>query len=697
MSEAAERLLEAGRREQRAGFRARAARLYRRVPTDDDCFPNALTLLGRVRFEQGWAAEAIQILTQSLERRGDQSDAWEHLGDAFRHTNHLDAATACYRRALTLSPARADCFGSLCATTGVRPPFRFSTKHALKRAVILAPFDQASAFELGTQLWRDGELSAAAGWFRRILLRTPSDTGALFRLGNVTRDLDQIDDADTLYRRSLSLVPGAHNILNNRGLLAFGRADWNTAEALFADARTANPEMAVAWANQARALQKLGRDDAAAEAYKHALALSPVDLEALCEIGNLIEDATWIRRARIIDPFAPQPYTELALAAARTESRAGVKDWLRRVAVLKPDDGEIWNRLCINVGRDGDAETAAIYGAFATYVNDHHPTAHLDRALALLALERFEEGWRIHRRRLEAPQAASLKRIFAIPEWTDQNIAGRHVLLWSEQGIGDEVQFLTLAGHLEHLGASLTILAEPRLGPILKRSFPRARIPDAHLPTGQIEDHHGADLHLALGDLPDRLGLFCGGDARPAPWIVPDASRVTVLRSALKDRHTGKRLIGITWRSIAPQTGGRRSIPPQLWRPLANVPDIAVVSLQYGAVKEDGASFESDAGVHLDLEHGIEPFEDLDGLAALVAAVDLVICPANNTVHFAGALAKPCWTLLPTKPDWRWGLTRSDSLWYPQTTVYRQEKPDDWTSVMQRVAADLTVWSDQRI
>ena len=96
----------------------------------------------------------------------------------------------------------------------------------------------------------------------------------------------------------------------------------------------------------------------------------------------------------------------------------------------------------------------------------------------------------------------------------------------------------------------------------------------------------------------------------------------------------------------------------------------------------------------VDNSHGVEPIDDLDGLAALVAAVDLVVCPANNTVHFAGALSKPCWTLLPTRPDWRWGLSRSDSLWYPKTAVYRQDSNDEWNPVMTRVATDLTTWAD---
>lgn len=95
--------------------------------------------------------------------------------------------------------------------------------------------------------------------------------------------------------------------------------------------------------------------------------------------------------------------------------------------------------------------------------------------------------------------------------------------------------------------------------------------------------------------------------------------------------------------------------------------------------------FAEQAGLALDTEHGIEPLDSLDGLAALVAAVDLVVCPANNTVHFAGAMAKPCLTLLPNFPDWRWGLRRPDTPWYRGMRTIRQTRDGEWADVMSEV------------
>lgn len=687
MSEASRRLLEEGMRRQRDGFRAHAARLYRRVPPGDACYPDALALLGMVRFEEGRIAEADDLVERAVRADPGNASAWRSLGRIASVTSRPVAAIACHRRAVLLAPGRPEnALGLARLTVGA------ARTAQLGRCLVLSPLDESANLDLGSDIAAVGDKVGAVRRFRRLLAARPAAATALFSLGNALRDLDQPEGAERLYFRTLCILPRSGNVLNNLGLLAFRRADWVTAEQRFGAASAGDPRLAAAWTNRGRALQKLGRDAEAIVPYMRGLLIEPANLGACCEIGGLLGQSRWPRRALAVDPVAPQPYNRLALLATKTPGRTGVLSWLHRGAVVRPDDPDAWHNIGVEFGRAGDPERAAAYGAYATLVDDRHAEARLNTALALLALERFEEGWQAHARRLETPEGAAIGRLFAIPQWNGEDIAGRHLLLWGEQGIGDEVQFLTLAPHLRRLGIRLTILTEPRLRPIIRRSFPGAAVPEVGSPDGRLEADHGADVHLALGDLPHRLKLFCGGDAAPEPWIVPDAGRVAAIRSELQARHPGKRLVGITWRSVAPKTGGRRTIAPALWRPISTTPGIALVSLQYGASQEDFDAFDAEAGIAVDHRHGIEPVDDLDGLAALVAAVDLVICPANNTVHFAGALAKPCWTLLPTRPDWRWGLGRSDSLWYPNTVVYRQVRDDEWGPVMSRVSADLGDW-----
>jgi tetratricopeptide (TPR) repeat protein len=684
-------LLTEGIRQQKAGFRARAASLYTQVPQGDPYHADALNLLGTVLFEEGRTADALRLIGQAVRTSPGNAAAWANLGGVARHIPRPEAALACYRRAVLLAPDRADGLAGLSSlSTGDR------RRTALRRRLTLGPLDVDARIELGNDLSAQGEACAAARAFRCVQLLLPASPAGAFNQGNALRDAGDDAAAEHCYRRALAIAPDAAGILNNRGLLLFTRGALAAAEQCFRQALARAPDHAAANGNLARTLLKRDRPTAALLPFKRSLLSDPVHVSASCEVAGLLEAERWALRALALNPFAVEPYNRLALLATQDPTRSRVLGRLRQGACLCPQSPDAWYNIGVELGRGGDPAGAVRYCRRATLIRDAHALAHLDTALALLVQERFAEGWEAHRRRLDSPDAAPFLRRLDVPEWSGETIAGKRLLVWGEQGIGDEVQFLTLLPTLLRLGARLTVLTEPRLRPILRRSFPDVAVPEIGNPTGGSEDRHGCDLQIALGDLPHRLALFCGGDVRPEPWIVPDPDRVAALRAGLRARHPGARLVGITWRSIAPRTGARRSIPVGLWREVAGTPGVALVSLQYGAPPEDLAAFTQETGHPIGHAHGVEPLVDLDGLAALVAAVDLVVAPANNTVHFAGALAKPCWTLLPTRPDWRWGLTRSDSLWYPRTRVFRQARDGEWEPVMEQVAAELRDWAGRQ-
>lgn len=690
MGETSRSLMQEAMRRYQAGFHARAALICGRIPVGDPDYPDALSLLGKIRLGQRRLPEAIRHLKEALHYRPEREDDWIILGDLLQQIREPSGARNCFRKATLINPRRVD---GLAGLFKGRPPAERRPYGAW--SFVISPLDRMTGTEtsFAIDLWHGGELGHAAHRFRRRLLDHPTDIAALFNLGNVMRDLTQIDSAERLYLRTLCIVPRAATALNNLGLCAFHRNDWAQAEAFFLAASRSDPMLVAAWSNRARSLQKLDKAEESLDPYRRGLLIDPGNLAACCELAGLIDAPIWARRALAIDPLAPQPYNRLAVLATGSPGRKGVLKWLRRGTVVEPADADAWFNISVELGRLGNASEAAVYGRRAVCANPQHASANFNTAFALLALERFDEGWDLHQGRFDTKEGTKIRRFFEIPQWTGGDIAGRHLLLWGEQGIGDEIQFLSLVPYLLDRGVKLTVLTEPRLRPLLKHSFPGISVPDVSQPGGVKESHHGADWHLALGDLPHRLKLFCGGDVIPKPWLIPDLARSDEIRSALQARHPSKKLVGITWRSIAPRTGPSRTIAPAFWRGFASVENIALVSLQYGATDDDIAAFQREGGLAVDHSHGIEPFEDLDGLAALVGAVDLVICPVNNTVHFAGALSKPCWNLLPPNPDWRWGLSRRNSLWYPRTRVFRKNQDDEWDAIMTEVVTDLKTWA----
>ncbi len=679
--------LEDAKRKYHAGLRARAARICSRIPESDFHYPQALVLLGTIRAETDRVEEATALFKTAARLIPDNAQIWINLGNASGRSGHLQYADGCFRRAMLLAPGVNDTARGLAALVHTTDRNRM-----LRRCSILAPLDSNAYLQLGLELKQSGRFEEASHHIRRLLILEPANVDGAYQLANVLLDLNNPDGAKSFFLRTLQIAPRSGTARNNLGLIAFENEDFEQAEEWFRAATAAAPGLAEAWRNHARALAKLDRKTDALEPCKRSLMMEPANQTACMDIAGLLPTQKWAKRTISIDPTAHEFYNNMAVFATQNPGRKGVEPWLRRSAIAKPEHPEVWFRLSADAGHRSDSEAVMKHGHRSLFISDSYAHARNNIAFALLGEEKFEEGWRTHTRRLETPEGREILRRFAIPQWQGEAIEGRHLLLWGEQGIGDEVQFLTLLKHVLRGVAQVTVLTEPRLRPLIRRSFPDVVVPDVDGPGGEVESHHGADFHLAIGDLPHRLQLFCGGEVTPEPWIIVDPARAKDLCAELQARHPGKRLAGITWRSAAP-TGARRSIPPALWAGIAGVPDTALVSLQYNVLDEDMAAFKA-AGIQVDTSHGVDPMQDLDGLAALTSAMDLVISPPNNTVHFAGALAVPCWVMVPTRPDWRWGLIRKDSLWYPNTCVFRQETDGDWAAVLSQVASNLKSWTN---
>ncbi|WP_420403764.1 tetratricopeptide repeat protein [Nisaea sp.] len=686
MSEASLRLLEDARRRYQAGLRSRAARICRRIPEGDAYYPRALELLGTIRLEERAYREAAELLSAAARALPDKARIWKLLGDATGRLGRSPMAVLCLRRAAVLMPGA---FATVRGLADLAPANK--RKRLFRRCSILSPLDRNTHLQQGLDLRQAGRYAAAARCFRRVLALDPADADQTFRLANTLMDLQDIDGGAKFYLRTLRIAPGSGAARNNLGLIDFEKEEFESAEQWFRSASAAAPGLAEAWRNWTRALSKLERYADAVAPCRRGLVMEPENQAASGDMAALTQTRDWAKRAMALGPDTTEFCNTMAVAAARSPGRSGVWPWLHRSAIANPANPEVWFKLSSESSRTSDVDAVVRFGRRATFISDDYASARNNTAFALLSQERFREGWQIFTRRLETAEGRDIQRHFTIPQWRGEELDGRHLLLWGEQGIGDEVQYLTLLKHVLRRGPKVTVISEPRLRPLIRRSFPAVVVPEAAPASGETEDHYGADVHLAMGDLPHRLDLFCGGRAKPEPWIVPDPARVASLRSDLRARHAGKRLIGISWRSEAPKTGEQRTVRPELWSEIAHIPGNALISLQYSLREEDIQAFRN-ARIDVSADHGVDTLGDLDGLAALIAAMDMVISPANNTVHFAGAAGVPTWVMLTARPNWPWGLHRDDSLWYPETRTFRQETDGDWGPVLSSVADSLRAY-----
>jgi tetratricopeptide (TPR) repeat protein len=264
--------------------------------------------------------------------------------------------------------------------------------------------------------------------------------------------------------------------------------------------------------------------------------------------------------------------------------------------------------------------------------------------LLLLAQGRYAEGWPLYEARRKF-QPLLIERS-GIPEWRGEDLAGKSIMIWPEQGLGDEIQMARYAPALKARGATVMLVCTPSLGRLFFGSLGvnvAALVDKAQLPT--------TDVYARSFSLPARFGTTLE-TIPPAPYL-----------RAPPDAKTGG--VGFVWRGGAahPNDAGRSLPSADVLAPLGDKAEL------------------------IDLQN---PRGDFLDTAARVQALDLVISVDTAMAHLCGALGVPCWVMLPAeRVDWRWMTGRADSPWYPSLRLFRQATPGDWAGVVDQMRAAL--------
>ncbi len=244
--------------------------------------------------------------------------------------------------------------------------------------------------------------------------------------------------------------------------------------------------------------------------------------------------------------------------------------------------------------------------------------------------------------------------------WDGTPVRGKRVLVRCYHGLGDTLQFVRYAPLLKQVAREVTFWAQPELIPLLRTAPGMGRLLPLHDGTPEAEfdvDVEVMELAHLFRAIPASVPYL---HAEPAPL-----------------RRDGRLAVGLVW-----QAGGwdeRRSIPPHLLAPLAEVPGVELHVLQRGPGLAERPEW---LGT-------VSGSDDVLRTARVMRALDLVVTVDSMPAHLAGALGVPVWTLLHSDPDWRWMEGRDDSPWYPTMRLFRQTRPGAWEDVVARVAGAL--------
>ncbi len=494
----------------------------------------------------------------------------------------------------------------------------------------------------------------------------------------------ELEAAETLYRQALALAPSDPDALHLLGVLAHQRGQHEQAAVLIVESIKASPGIAQYHNSLGETLFALGRTEQALVAYRTACALDPAYAAAhnnfgiaLQTLGRLPEAISAFEQARRTAPDSVEACFNLANALHESGKAEEAIACYRQALALAPEDPEIHSNLGValkDLNRFFDA-LAAFEQALA--LRPDFPEARANRGMALLVTGRFKEGWPEYVWRFAA---AGRKDYLGRPRWDGDDIAGRTLLVHTEQGIGDVIQFVRYLPIVKARTGRVLLTCERVLRPLLEGVPGVDELIDA-----SSDLAHGIDFdaHIALLDLPGVLGTTLESIPEEVPYLTPAPERVARWRERLAgDSYK----VGLCWAGRPEHANDRnRSIALSAFALLGHISGMTLYSLQKGAAAGQVAH----AGAGLTLIDHTDELHDLADTAALVANLDLVISVDTAVAHLAGALAKPVWTLLPYAPDWRWLLEREDSPWYPTMRLFRQPQIGDWESVMKRVAAEL--------
>jgi len=436
---------------------------------------------------------------------------------------------------------------------------------------------------------------------------------------------------------------------------------------------------------QAIALHQQGDTASAERIYREALAAQPGHPLAEHFLGVILyqrQDVAaalpLLRRSVEAVPAEPEFHNNLGLALAAGEREHEAIAAFRAALALESKHAVAWNNLGLALQslNDVDGAIAAFRRAIALRSGFEH--AHWNLALALLLGGQYAEGWREYEARFALSELGKERHAFAGPAWDGTSPQGRTLLLYTEQGLGDALQFARFVAPVADAGARCIVYCPQALAPLLATAPGVAQTvsdPD-HLPR--------YDAHAPLLSLPRLLGTTVDAIPADVPYITIAPERRATAR-ALLDASPRRLNVGIAWTGNPANPSNRiRSCPPDALDPLFEVEGIDWYSLQQGRTFAEFTPAAREARLR-----PLPADWALVDTAALIAELDLVISVCTSIAHLSGALGRPTWTMLACAADWRWLRDRADSPWYPTMRLFRQPNPRDWNAVTQSIASEL--------
>ena len=487
---------------------------------------------------------------------------------------------------------------------------------AYKTSISLKP-DFAEVYSnMGVVLKNLHKLDEALEAYKKSISLKPNDAGTYYNMGVALKAQGKLDEAIEAYRKSISLKPNYAEVYNNLGVVFQSQGKCDEAIQVYDKAILLKSDYAEAYNNKGAVLQELGKFDEAMESLNKSISLKPDYADAYNNIGLTLQSKNKLSEA--------------------------IETYNKSIS-LKPDFAE----------------------------------AHHNLSLTLLNSGRLKEGLDESEWRLKIPEFLSKGRSFIQPMWDgSQSLKDKRILLWSEQGIGDTLNWSSCLSLLDSQAKHCILECQDKLIPLLQRSFPNVEVKPEDRSLDKNRDDF--DYHLPMGSLYRHFLSDITQNTKPKAYLVPDPDRVNYWRDRLTSFGKGP-YVGIGWKSTDMSPGRLPNYAPILeGSPILKIPDVTFINLQYKDFADDLAKVKEELGVTVHNFDDLDQFNNVDDTTALCAALDMLVSNHGTAPLISGGVGT-----LTKLANWKqssWNTILQNPVG-PSIDIYTRNTREPWDNV----------------
>ena len=622
----------------------------------------ALNLLAKFYKDEQFSivVEKARVLTKKFQ---DSFILWNILGASATQIGMLDQAITAFQKVISLQPNYAEVYNNLGNALRNQGKFEEAVE-AYKKAISLKPDYALAYYNLGNTYENQVKLDYAIDAYKNSISLKSNYFEAYTNMGNALKDQGQLDESIKAYKRSISLRPDDAYTYYNLGVALCEQGNFKAAIEAYKKSIYFKPDYAQCYSNLGVVLKNEGQLDESIEAYKNSISIKP-NFTAYSNMGVTLQDQGKFNEA--IDAH-------------------------KMSILLNPDYAEAYSNMGVTLQDQGKIDEAIAAHRKSISLKPDLADAHENLSFALLNKGKVKEGLEEYEWRWKTSKINSQKRHFSQPSWDGKkSLKGKRMLLWCEQGLGDTINWSSCISHLTSMAEHCILECNEKLVPLLKRSFPNLEVKSENIKLDPKRNDF--DFHLPMGSLYKYFINIITKNKKPEAYLIPDPIRVNFWKKRLNSLGKGP-YIGISWKSNNITPARQQNYAPiSDWFPVLNIPKVTFINLQYKNFKDDLSKIKYEMGTKVHNFEDLDHYNDLDDVAALCSALDMVVSTKVTPTSIAAGVGT-----LTKLANWRQSAW-NNILLNPVSSsldIFERNTWETWDNVFRLISKDIHKLTNDR-